>query len=189
VLRRLPLVLLLAVLALVVTGCGSTQEIRTLGETEGIYVNVDDLRYQVQISRIINANDREDRDYLKGLPPGTTPPESGETWFGVFMRVSNASREAHKPASSFRIVDTVEREYEPVPLDPDSNPFAYQPNPLPPGEIIPDPNSVSGEGDIQGSLILFKVSLQSLQNRPLELKIDSPLPPPLRTSATIDLDV
>ncbi|CAA9527697.1 MAG: hypothetical protein AVDCRST_MAG30-3505, partial [uncultured Solirubrobacteraceae bacterium] len=57
------------------------------------------------------------------------------------------------------------------------------------GRVLPDPNSVSGEGDIAGSLLLFKVKLDSLQNRPLEFKIDSPLPPPLRTSATIDLDV
>ena len=187
--RRLPVLLLLAVLALLAAGCGNKQDLRTLGETEGIYVNVEDLRYQVQISRVLNPSDPDDRDYLKGLPPGTPQPDRGETWFGVFMRVSNESRETHKPASSFRIVDTVEREYEPIPLDSDANPFAYQANPLAPGKIIPDPNSVSGEGDIQGSLILFKVDLQSLQNRPLELKIDSTLPPPLRKTSTIDLDV
>jgi hypothetical protein len=186
---RLKTLSLLAVLGLLLAGCGNKQDVHTLGETEGIYVDVAELSYQVQLSRILNPSDVEDQDFLKGLPPGTKPPGRGETWFAIFMRVSNPTTETHKPASSFRIVDTLEREYEPVPLDPDSNPFVYQPSPIRPGQIIPDPNSISGEGDIQGSLILFKVSLESLQNRPLELKIDSPLPPPLRTSATVDLDV
>jgi len=180
---------LLAACAVLLAGCGNRQDVRTLGETEGIYVDVADLNYQVQLSRVLNENDVEDRAYLAGLPAGTRPPGRDETWFAIFIRVSNPTSEVQQPARSFRIIDTQENEYEPVVLDTQQNPFAYDPRPLPPGRILPDPNSVSGEGDIGGSLVLFKVKLSSLQNRPLELKIDSPLPPPLRTSATIDLDV
>lgn len=190
--RRFPSLLrlvLLAAVALVATGCGNKQDVHTLGETEGIYVDVGELVYQVQLSRVLNPNDVEDRAYLKGLAPGVEPPAKGETWFAIFMRVSNPTADTRKMASSFRIVDTQENEYEPVNLDLDANPFAYQPAPIRPGAVYPDANSVSGEGDIQGSLLLFKVTLESLANRPLELFIDSPLPPPYRKSAIIDLDV
>ncbi len=186
------LIALLAAGALVASGCGNKQDVRTLGETEGIYVDVADLSYQVQISRVLNENDVEDRAYLKGLPAGTARPGRDETWFAIFIRVANPSKQVKQPSRSFRIVDTLENEYEPVVIAPEENPFAYDPRPLPPGRVLPDPNSVSGEGDIGGSLLLFKVRLESLQNRPLEFIIDSPLPPPLRkpaNSATIDLDV
>ena len=188
-LRRPLLVLLAAVLGLGLAGCGNKMDVHTLGETEGIYVDVADLSYQIQLSRILNPNDPEDKAYLDGLPPGTEEPAKDETWFGVWLRVSNPTREMQKPASSFRITDTQGQEYDPVVFDPRDNPFAYEPAPLQPGALIPDPNSVSGEGDIQGSLLLFKVSLVSLQNRPLEFEIDSPLPPPLQEHGIVDLDV
>ena len=186
---RTLLIALLAASTVVLAGCGNKQDVRTLGETEGIYVDVADLSYQIQISRVLNENDVEDRAYLAGLPAGTQTPGPDETWFAIFIRVANPTKEVQQPSRSFRIIDTLENEYEPVVLATEENPFAYDPRPLPPGRVLPDPNSVSGEGDIAGSLLLFKVKLDSLQNRPLEFKIDSPLPPPLRTSATIDLDV
>ncbi len=182
------LILLAALAALGLAGCGNKMDTRTLGETEGVYVDVADLTYQVQISRILNPNDAEDRAYLRGLPPGERL-ERGETWFGIFMRVSNEKEETLKPASSFRIVDTQENEYEPIELDPEANPFAYQPSPLRGGETYPNSESVAYANNIQGALVLFKVDFRSLQNRPLELLIDGPLPPPLRESAVVDLDV
>lgn len=186
---RLPFALVaLLLVALGLAGCGNKPETRTIGETEGIYVDVGDLVYQVQISRILNPNDSEDRAYLRGLPPGERLGP-GETWFAVFMRVSNEKEETIKPASSFRIVDTQENEYEPVELDPEANPFAYQPSPLRGGAVYPDSESAAFANSIQGSLVLFKVQFRSLQNRPLELLIDGPLPPPLRESAIVDLDV
>ena len=187
--RRTILSALVALAAFATAGCGNKEDVHTLGKTEGVYVSVADLTYQIQLSRILNPNDVEDQDYLRGLPPGTAQPGRGEAWFGVFLRVSNPQGKAEKPASSFRIVDTLGAEYEPVPLDPAVNDFAYQPAPLRPGAVYPDVNSVPGQGSIRGMLVLFKVTLSSLQNRPLEFEIDSPFPPPLRESGVIDLDV
>lgn len=186
---RTLLLSVLAFAALVAAGCGNRQEIRTLGETEGAYVDVADLSYQVQLSRILNPNDIEDQAYLVGLPEGVAPARD-ETWFAIFMRVSNPTDRAMEPARSFRIVDTQENEFTPVPIDTEANPFAYNPDrSLEPGAIMPDPNSISGEGDIQGALILFKIKIPSLNNRPLELEIESPTSPAESSSATIDLDV
>jgi len=39
------------------------------------------------------------------------------------------------------------------------------------GGVLPPPGSAAASGPIQGSLILFRLKTESLQNRPLELHI------------------
>jgi hypothetical protein len=156
--------------ALFATGCGNRLETRTQGETEGLYLDVDELKYQIQISRYLNPNDVEDQAYLVGLPDGTAQPAGDETWFGVFIRVSNSTEETIAPANDFEIIDTQENVYRPIPLDAKLNPFAYAAEPIPPKGLIPQPDSVASEGVVQGSLLLFKLKTDSLQNRPLEFR-------------------
>jgi hypothetical protein len=174
-LRPARVLLLLAVAAasvLALTGCANKIETRTIGQTEGLYIDVGELKYQVQLSRIINPNDEEDRAYLAGLPAGTPPPKPDEAWFGVWMRVQNVTSKKTLPAAKdFEIVDTQEHSFTPIPL---TNPFAYAAQDLGPKTIVPSSNSPAGEGVIQGSLILFKVTTEALANRPLEFKIQSP---------------
>jgi len=43
--------------------------------------------------------------------------------------------------------------------------------PLPPSQVYPYAESAAANGPIQGSLILFKLKTDSLQNRPLVLEI------------------
>jgi hypothetical protein len=186
--RRLPrLIVLTAALAcaLLAAGCGNRIETRTLGETEGLYLDVDELKYQVQISRYLNPADVEDRTYLSGLSATTPQPGGDETWFGVFIRVSNSTDHAIAPANDFEIVDTEDNVYRPIPLDPKVNPFAYTPDPIPPKGLIPQPDSVASEGVVQGSLLLFKVKTDSLQNRPLEFRFRRGS----GTTGVVDLDV
>jgi hypothetical protein len=174
---RLPRVLLLltlaAVFAVAAAGCGDKLETRTIGQTEGLYIDVGNLKYQVQLSRIINPNDIEDRAYLAGLPAGTPQPKPDEAWFGVWMRVENTTSKRTLPAADeFQITDTQEHVFKPVALS--NNPFAYAAQNLGPNTVVPAQNSPAGEGVIQGSLILFKVTTEALANRPLEFKIQSP---------------
>src|SRR3954464_2691943 len=92
---------------LALAGCGEKTDITTFAETEGIYVDVGNLVYQVQLSRYMNPGDIEDRDYMRGLPLNTklqAPP--GEIWFGVFMRVKNYTDQAVSPTRDFVITDT-----------------------------------------------------------------------------------
>jgi hypothetical protein len=182
-----PLLLLaLAASALALAGCGNRVEVRTVADTEGIYIDVGELKYQVQLSRIINPNDEEDRSYLQGLPAGTAQPGSDEAWFGVWMRVENDTDDKTLTAADeFEIVDTQEHSFTPVQLD--NNPLAYEAQDLTPHTVIPSPNSPAGEGVIQGSLILFKVTTEALANRPLEFKIQSPALPD--DVGIVDLDV
>ena len=167
------LVLLSLIVAVAVAGCGREERLTTVGETEGFYIDVGALRYQVQISRQLNPADPEDQAYLRGLPEGTSPPGPDETWFAIFVRVANSTDTEQRPADEFLVVDSDEREYRPLLLDPEDNPFAYAPRPIPGGGLLPEPDSPAGSGPIQGALLLFKVTVESLQNRPVEFIIRS----------------
>lgn len=181
--RRL---LLLAVLAALFAGCGDKHDYTTVAETEGIYVDVADLTYQVQLSRFLNPADIEDKSYLKGLPENTTPLAGNEIWFGVWMRVKNYTQQTQQPTSTFVITDTEENEFRPIPQSVDVNPFVYDPQPIPlGGGVLPPPGSAAASGPIQGSLILFRLKTDSLQNRPLELRIGEGE----GFEATVDLDL
>ena len=81
--------------------------------------------------------------------------------------------------------DTQKNLYRPVPIDTEINPFAYKPEPIPPKGLIPEPDSVASETTIQGSLLLFKVKTESLQNRPLEFRFKRGS----GTEGVVDLDV
>jgi hypothetical protein len=61
----------------------------------------------------------------------------------------------------------------------------FQPKPLPHAKVLPDPNTPSGSGPIQGSLILFRIDTDSLQNRPLTLHIQGNG----NEAATMELDL
>jgi hypothetical protein len=164
---------LLAVFTAIFAGCGNKTELTTVAETEGIYLDVGGLTYQVQLSRFLNPGDVEDKEYLHGLPEGISPQLPGdETWFGVWMRVKNYSDEALKPTNEFTIIDTEENEFRPVPLDSAANPFVYEPILLQHAQVLPTPDSAAASGPIQGSLILFRLKTDSLQNRPLKLEIE-----------------
>lgn len=177
--------MLLAVCGLL-AGCGNKLETRTLGQTEGLYLDVGDLKYQVQMSRILNPSDIEDRSYLAGLPAGTAQPTGSEAWFGVWLRVENNNSDKTLPtAKDFSITDTQGHVFKPVPLA--HNPFAYAPATLGPKTVSPNGNSAAGEGVQQGSLILFKLTTESIANRPLEFRIQSPTK--ADEVAIVDLDV
>ena len=168
-------------------GCGNKVEVRTVAETEGIYVDVGELKYQVQLSRILNPNDVEDKAYLQGLPAGTEPLEADEAWFGVWIRVENTTDEMTlTSAEEFEIVDTQEHTFEPIALA-ETNPFAYAPQDADAADRGAQLRLAAGEGVIQGSLILFKVTTEALANRPLEFKIQSPALPD--DVGIVDLDV
>jgi len=166
------LVLLVFVAALV-AGCGNKVAVITQAETEGVYVDVAGLTYQVQLSRFLNPGDIEDRQYLAGLPEGVPAALPGdEIWFGVWMRVKNYSDASLTPTDTFRIEDTEGDEFRPIALDSAANPFVYEPILLHHAQVLPTPDTAAASGPIQGSLILFRLTNDALQNRPLKLFIE-----------------
>ena len=183
---RLTLAAALWAAALLAGGCGADKDKPvTKAETEGIYLDLDELVYQVQMSRYLNINDVEDRDFLVGLPSGTAQPNEDETWFGVFMRVENVTDEPIPAANTFEIHDTQENVYRPVSLDRKVNVFAYEAAEVPPHGKLPLRDSAADQSSIKGNLLLFKVKTASLQNRPLELRIQRGS----GQTAVVDLDI
>jgi len=166
--RRLALIL---AATLLLAGCGDKNP-NVTDVQEGSTVSLAGLDYQVQNSRYLNPNDQEDQYYLRGLPAGTKPdPGKDNVWFGVFMRVKNQSGGTLTPSNDFTITDTQGNSFTPVQMDVTKNPFLYQPTAIPHAGVNPEPETPSANGPIQGSLILFQIKADSLQNRPLILHI------------------
>ncbi len=184
--RRSLTLLLVALAALALGACGNKHERTLHGETEGEYIDVGPLKYQVQISRLLNPNDPEDRGYLTDLPAGQDLGPKDE-WFAVFMRVENVTEDPQPAATEYEIIDTQENHYTPVEMGP-KNVFAYRAATIPSEEVLPFPDSPSGQNTIQGSLLLFKIPFANLENRPLELRI-APPEGAGDDEGTIDLDV
>ena len=171
-LARILLGCLVAAAALGAAGCASTEEERNISSTEGPYIDVNDLTYQIQMSRILEPTSVEDSAYLKGLAEGVDL-RADEVWFGIWLRVENETDETHRAADQFEIVDTQQQKYRPVALNPNANVFLYRPRDVAPGVIVPEPDTPAFNGPIQGELILFKVKVPSLYNRPLEFRISN----------------
>ncbi len=184
-LRTLLVALAGLVLATGAAACGAGGTTRTQADTEGPYLDVGPLKYQVQISRQLNPRDIEDRAYFQGLPAQARQLRPDETWFGVFVRVINDTKTPHRAAADFSIEDTQGRIFLPVAVS--ANPFAYHPAPVPPGGALPANGSFAESAAIGGSILLFKLTLPSLANRPLELRIKSPNAP--QREGMVDLDV
>lgn len=187
--RRLCALLAALLLAGVLSACGkhqSTGPVR-IAETEGIYLDVSDLKYQVQVSRQLEPNDVQDKAFLVGVPEGERELEPNEVWFAVLMRVQNVTDEDLLPASDITITDTQEQEFEPLELE-QTNTFAYRANEtIPAGEVVPVIDSPGYDSPSRGALLLFKLTLTALNNRPLELKIEGRKAP--QQTGIVDLDV
>jgi hypothetical protein len=191
-LRKLSLVLAALLASIALSACGDSHTRVTTGTYAGEggknapYLNVGPLIYEVQLSRELNPYNSEDASYLEGLSPAERKLEPGQEWFGVFLQVYNNSNQAYTDASNITISDTQENVY--TPLTPGAtNEFAYHPGPVPAKNQVPLPNTTADSFGTQGALLLFKIQIVSLDNRPLELKIVDPENPSESASAELDV--
>ncbi|MGH2880644.1 MAG: hypothetical protein ACRDK4_13700 [Solirubrobacteraceae bacterium] len=187
---------LIALLLLVAVGLGACSDDSHTRVTTGTYagesgqnapyLNVGPLIYEVQLSRQLNPADTEDAAYLKGLTPAQRKLAPGEEWFGVFLQVYNESSAPHPAATQITISDTQENVYSPR-IPGAVNEFAYRGGLVQSKARIPALDTVAANGATQGALLLYKIKIVSLDNRPLELKIVDPLH--LSQTAQAELDV
>jgi hypothetical protein len=191
-LRKLPLILAAILAVLVVSACGDSHTRITTGTYAGEsganapYLNVGPLIYEVQLSRELNPANSEDATYLAGLTPAQRKLEPGQEWFAVFMQVYNNTNQSHPAATSMTITDTQENTY--TPIEPNaSNLFAYRAGTVPPKNQIPLPGTVADDDPAEGLVLLYKIEIVSLDNRPLELKIVDPDDPAESASAELDV--
>jgi hypothetical protein len=189
-LRRLFAALLAGAAAVALSACGNKENPSEVhfGPTEGVYVTAGDLKYQIQISRQLNEYDREDRQYLMGVPESDRTLKNNQSWFGVFIRVENPKDHDLRASENYTIVDTLGHKYKPYPINQDDNPIAYYPALVPPHQILPNSDALAAQTSINGELLLFKVNVRDLDNRPLSLHIAPGRHQP-KPGAAVDLDI
>jgi hypothetical protein len=192
-LGKLALLGALLALALALSACSDNSHTRvTTGTYAGEsgqnapYLNVGPLIYEVQLSRELNPYDTEDATYLADLSPAQAKLEPGEEWFAVFLQVYNESSIPHPAATNISISDTQENIYTPI-VPPTTNEFAYRAGLVPPKGRIPALDTVAANGPTQGAVLLFKIKVVSLDNRPIEIKIVDPSDPTQTASAELDV--
>jgi hypothetical protein len=189
--RKLLLVLpaLLATLAL--SACGDSHTRVTTGTYAGEagagapYLYVGPLIYEVQLSRALNPANSEDATYLQGLTPAQRKLEVGQQWFAVFVQVYNNNSRAQRASNEITIVDTQDNRYTPLALS-EANQFAYRAGMVPANGQLPLPDTLAADDPSQGLMLLYKMQIASLDNRPLELKV---VDPETGESASAELDV
>ena len=192
-LGKLALLAVLLVSMLALSACSDNSHTRvTTGTYAGEsgqnapYLNVGPLIYEVQLSRELNPYDTEDSTYLSGLTPAQRKLGPGEEWFAVFLQVYNESSAPHVATTNISISDTQENVYTPI-APALTNEFAYRGGLVPPKGRIPALDTTAANGPTQGALVLFKIKIVSLDNRPIEIKFVDPFNPAETASAELDV--
>jgi len=182
-----------AVLAAVALGaCGDSHTRVTTGTYAGEsganapYLDVGPLIYEVQLSRELNPSDSEDSNYLQGLAPAGRQLAPGQEWFAVFVQVYNNTSQELPVAAAPTISDTQGNTYSPTATE-QTNEFAYRGGAVPAKSRLPLPNSIAAAGPTQGALLLYKIQVSSLDNRPLEIRIVDPTNASRTASAELDV--
>jgi hypothetical protein len=185
--------LLSAALAVLALGaCGDSHTRVTTGTYAGEsgknapYLNVGPLVYEVQISRELNPYNNEDAGYLQGVPLAARRLGPGEEWFGVFLQVVNHGDLPRTASPAITIRDTQGNTYTPI-VPAISNTYAYRGGTVPGKGIIPHPDTTGAFGPTQGAVVLYKIKIASLDNRPLQLRIGNPLRASQFASAELDV--
>jgi hypothetical protein len=177
--RRLPSLLpALVVLALstALAACGSAES--KTGLSEGVPVQLGQLRFNVLFSRFLNPNDVEDKEYLVGQPAA----KPDQFYLGVFMEVDNKSDEPMTVPAGMSIVDTEHTSYHPLTS---KSPYAlHLGGRIGPEDQAPALDSTPQVGPIEGSMVLFVIPEAATENRPLELVIPGQGGP-----AQVELDI
>ncbi|HXP28425.1 MAG TPA: hypothetical protein VN804_01600 [Solirubrobacteraceae bacterium] len=190
--RKLPLLALALLASVALAACGDSHSKVTTGTYAGEsgknapYLDVGPLSYEVQLSRELNPYDAEDAQYLQGLTPEQRKLEAGQEWFGVFIQVYNNGSHSEPTATDFTITDTQENVYTPLSLGA-VNPFAYRPETIARNSRLPALDTTAANGPTQGALLLFKIQVVSLDNRPLTLKVVDPTDAAETASAELDV--
>jgi hypothetical protein len=192
-LRKLTIAAVAALAAVALGACGEAHTRVTTGTYAGEsgknapYLNVGPLVYQVQISRQLNPANPEDAAYLQGLTPAEAALGAGEEWFAVFLQVYNETHNAEQASGDITISDTQGNVY--TALQPaTNNAYVYRGGTtVRSNGKLPEPGTVPYFAPAQGELLLYKIKVVSLDNRPIEIKIRNPRNPVETANAELDV--
>jgi len=134
---------------------------------EGEPLEINDLSYNVQITRFLNPDDTEDAEYLAGMPP----PDPGTSYLGVFMVITNDTGDARPSATNYTVVDTLHQKFD---FAESKSPYALDVGAEVPADgELPIPNTTAATGPNHGALLVFPVTDDVSDNRPLRLEIET----------------
>ena len=175
---------LLALLAALALGaCGDSHTRVTTGTYAGEsgpnapYLNVGPLIYEVQLSRELNPSTPRTPPTCRASrrpSASSSPARSGSR---CSCRSTTTPR-SHLPAASEHHDQRHPGQHlhaRSLPARPTSSPTAA--GCVPAKARLPAPDTVAADGPTQGALLLYKIQIVSLDNRPLELKIVDPHEP------------
>ena len=182
--RRIAVLACLIAGVALLTGCENTRENKA--GREGLPEKIGDIDYNVYITRELNLRDREDQGYYQGpeAPPGFA-------LYGVFLTACNPSSSVNNhtlAASQFEIEDTAGNKFKPLVLPP-NNIWAYKARPLKEKACIPEAGTLAASGPTNGALLIFRLPLSTLENRPLDLRITAPPGSTGESEGLIELDI
>jgi hypothetical protein len=163
----LPLLLALAVVGLgtVVSACGSSESHEVV---EGEVLKLGELDYTVTFSRYLNLNDTEDAAYLEGKEE----PQKESAYFGVWFEVQNDTENIQNLPSEMTITDADGTEYQALESE---SVFAFPMGGTLEGEEqVPVLDSPAQQGPIEGAIVVFELTDEASENRPLTLHFESP---------------
>ncbi len=175
--RGLAVALAIATLTLGVAACGSEEEDLVV---EGEPIELGELRFNVQLTRLLNPADTEDAEYLRGVPD----PAPGQDYLAVFMEVDNEGDDPTRlpSAGDIEVKDSAGAAFDPVETD---SLFALELGaPIEAGGQAPAEDTAARSGPVQGAFVLFLIDEQAPENRPLELEIEAD-----GEHGTIELDI
>src|SRR5688572_1972237 len=160
--------LLALLVAVPLVGCGEEEGEEALESVEGEPLHLDELIYNVAITRFLNPEELEDAAYLVGQEP----EPSGKSYLAVFMLIKNDNEdEAVESADGYLVTDAGGRRYEPLPSE---SPYAMEIGAtVEPDGTIPEPDTTAADGPTQGAMLLFLVDDDVSEERPLELDIEA----------------
>lgn len=157
---------LLVPLSLLAAGCGD----KPTDVEEGEPLDIGGLVYNVAITRFLNPNNIEDKEYLVGQPP----PPPGSDYLGVFLTITNEDEDTDLPsAHTYQIYDTTGTVYRPIPS---KSPFALTIGAnVPVDESLPLEDSTAATGPTESSMLLFLIPASAPDSRPFKMQVQSVL--------------
>lgn len=161
--------LLLGATATAFAGCGEEEPETDVPEGEPLELG--EVAFDVQITRFLNPDAPDDSAYLEGAPPLA----EGEQYLAVFMEIENEGDGTNVVPYPFKIIDTRGTIYLQAEVE---NSFTLiAGTPIGPGDTVPGPETPAANGPIEGSALLFPLSEDANENRPLKLQVPGPTGP------------
>jgi hypothetical protein len=133
--------------------------------------DVGGLQYDASQGRLMDPSQPVDASMLAGLPRGERAQPAGHALFGAFITISNDSSRPLPAPGDIELRDAGGHVYQPISL-PASNPYAYEPRPIPPETTVPAQGTTADDNlAAAGQLLLFRIPVSAYVNGPLQLDV------------------